>query len=201
MSEILRSATIPVSRETLARLELFTNLVLKWNKAVNLISKGDEDRFWDRHVLDCLQLSPCIGPGSTRLIDMGSGAGLPGLVLALASNLKAELIEADQRKATFLREAARITEADVIVHNCRLEAAHLPRSEIVTARALCRLDQLLSHANKFLAPSGKALFPKGPAPQAEIEEARQNWAFDAVTTPTRLGTIVTVTNLRPRPRP
>src|SRR5262245_29718490 len=98
-----------VSRETQESLHQFAALLLRWNRTVNLISRSDEQHLWNRHIDDSLQLLPLMAPLPSRAIDLGSGAGFPGLVLALASGVRFDLLEADQRKCAFLREAARVT--------------------------------------------------------------------------------------------
>ncbi len=109
-----------------SRLSDFSSLLLRWNRTVNLISPGDEPLLWERHIADSLQLVPLIDPLPDRAIDLGSGAGFPGLVLALATGVPFDLIEADQRKAAFLREATRITGAPARVHAVRIESRQLP---------------------------------------------------------------------------
>lgn len=196
MFHLTDSRAESVSRETGERLRLYESLVLKWNRAINLVSKSDEGQLWERHIQDCLDMVPHIPSGSTRLIDMGSGSGLPGLVLAIATGLHADLIESDVRKAVFLREAARLTEAPVTVHSCRLEAARLPRSNLVTARALARLDQLLIYTEQFLEQHGVGLFPKGDDPEPEIIQCALSWDFDVSVTKTSIGSLVAIRNLR-----
>jgi len=164
-----------VSCEVTRRLELYVALVQKWTKSVNLISRGDHDALWPRHVLDSLRLLPLMPQGAARAIDLGSGAGFPGLVLALASNIPFDLIEADRRKAAFLVEAQRVTGAPVQVHCARIEDVALPPAPLVTARALAPLTTLLGYANRLLLPDGTALFPKGARANEEIAAASQQW--------------------------
>lgn len=164
-----------VSRETMDRLERYVVLVRKWAKSISLVSQGDHDAIWSRHVLDSLRLLPLIPQGTTHGVDLGSGAGFPGLVLALASNIPFDLIEADRRKAAFLVEAQRVTDAPVQVHCARIENLDLPRVLLVTARALAPLTTLLAHADRLLLPGGTALFPKGSHADEEIAAAAQHW--------------------------
>lgn len=164
-----------VSRETMRRLELYVILVRKWTKSVNLVSQGDHDALWPRHVLDSLRLLPLLPADATRAIDLGSGAGFPGLVLALASGIPFDLIEADRRKAAFLVEAQRVTGAPVQVHCARIEEVALSPAPLVTARALAPLATLLAYAHRLLLPGGTALFPKGARADEEIVAAEQQW--------------------------
>jgi 16S rRNA (guanine527-N7)-methyltransferase len=166
-----------VPRETLARLSLLVTLVEKWTPAINLIAPGEHGQIWSRHVADSLRLVPMIPVGTTSAIDLGSGAGFPGLVLAIATNIPFDLVESDRRKAVFLEEAARITNAPVAVHCSRIEAAVLPLAPLLTARALAPLDRLLGYAARFLRPDGLALFPKGARAEMELIEARRRWTM------------------------
>ena len=164
-----------VSRETLAALERFEALLLHWNRTVNLVSAYDAPHIWDRHIADSLQLTPLMDVLPSRAIDLGSGAGFPGLILALATGVPFDLIEADLRKAAFLREAARITHAPVHIHAVRIEAANLEPAPLVTARALAPLPKLLHLAAPLLAPEGQCLFLKGTGVQAELTHAAAQW--------------------------
>jgi len=166
-----------VSHETMDRLERYVALVRKWTKAISLVSQGDHDIIWSRHVLDSLRLLPLIPQNTVRGADLGSGAGFPGLILALVSNIPFDLIEADRRKAAFLVEAQRATDAPVQVHCARIENLDLPRVPLVTARALAPLTTLLAYADRLLLPGGTALFPKGSHADEEIAAATQRWCM------------------------
>ena len=167
-----------ISAEAETRLRLFATLLLRWTKRINLISRNDQPHVWERHVLDCLRLLPFVPTGTARAIDLGSGAGLPGLVLAIATGIRFDLVEADRRKAAFLTEAAAATAAPVTVHCGRIEALSLKPAPVVTARALAPLPELLGLALPLLAPGGMMLFPKGTQVWGEIEAARQSWRFE-----------------------
>jgi 16S rRNA (guanine527-N7)-methyltransferase len=166
-----------VSRETLARLEVFATLLLRWNSRINLISRSDAPVLWERHIEDSLQLAPLIPPGTARGIDLGSGAGFPGLVLSIATGLPFDLVESDQRKAAFLREAARVTSAPAQIHACRIETARIEPSPLVTARALAPLPKLLALAAPLLAGDGICLFAKSEKADQEIAEASASWTM------------------------
>ena len=171
-----------VPRETLTA---FSALLLRWNKKVNLVAPHDESLLWERHIVDSLQLAPFVSPHLCRAIDLGSGAGFPGLILALATRIPFDLIEADQRKAAFLREAIRITGAPARVHACRIEAAKLPPAPLVTARALAPLPKLLSLAAPLLSPNGTCLFLKGVNADAELTDAAAQWHMQVERIPSR----------------
>lgn len=193
-----------VSRETRDRLTAYVELLLRWQRTINLISARDIDQVWTRHIADSLQLLPLIPPGTDRAIDLGSGAGLPGLVLAIATGLHFDLVEADQRKAAFLREAARITGAAATVHATRIEAAMIAPAPLVTARALAPLSVLLGWAARFLAPGGICLFPKGRGAEDELTGAAAQWQMQIQRTPSRTdpsATILRISEISPAHHP
>src|SRR5262249_41245926 len=149
--------------------------LLHWNRTVNLIARKDEPRLWERHIADSLQLAALMPPEAARAIDLGSGAGFPGLVLAIATGVHFDLIEADPRKATFLREAVRVTGAAADVHVTRIEAAQIAAAPLIPARALAPLPKLLPLAEPLIATDGVCLFMKGANVRAELTEAARRW--------------------------
>lgn len=164
----------PVSRETEARLRAYLRLLLDWNRKINLVAAAPEEVLWQRHVMDGWQLLPLLPDGP--LADLGSGGGLPGLVLAMGRAQETHLVESDRRKAAFLMEAARaLGLPHVQVHPQRIEAARLPPIQVVTARALAPLSELLPHAARILASGGVAVFPKGRTAEAELTAAAPHW--------------------------
>ncbi len=152
-------------------------LLLVWNRKINLIARRDETWIWRRHVNDSLQLAKLIPPGIDGATDLGSGAGFPGMVLAIATGICFTLVEADARKCAFLREAARATSAPVTVVNERIEATTTPPAALITARALAPLTELLALSHRLLAPGGTLLFPKGISAESEIEIALRQWTM------------------------
>lgn len=162
-----------------AKLRDFAALVLKWSPKINLVSKSDLGHIWERHVQDSLRLLPFIPTGTSRAIDLGSGAGFPGLVLCIATGIPFDLIESDARKSAFLMEAARQTGAPAKIHNCRIESAPVQPASLITARALAPLDKLLSLAAPLLNPEGICLFPKGRTAQDELTLATPLWHMKA----------------------
>jgi 16S rRNA (guanine527-N7)-methyltransferase len=169
----------PVSRETLARLEAYAALLVRWSARINLIGRETVADLWRRHILDSAQLRPLVPTAARSLIDLGSGAGLPGLVLAILGAPGVELVEADSRKCAFLREAARITEAHVTISGCRIQAMPPYPVDVVTARALAPLDRLLGLAEPFLAPASQCLLLKGERVEDELTLARRHWTMTA----------------------
>jgi 16S rRNA (guanine527-N7)-methyltransferase len=166
------------SPETTERLVLYRDLLLRWNARINLISGETAAEVDQRHIADCAQLEPLL-PKDGPVADVGSGAGLPGLVLAiLQPGREFHLVESDKRKAAFLVEAsAQLKLPKVRVHACRAENAKLPPLAAITARALAPLGSLLPYAAKFLVLGGVALFPKGRTAEKELTEAGQDWHF------------------------
>ena len=162
-----------VSQETLDRLAAYVDLLKRWQGALNLVAASTLDDVWRRHMLDSAQLVSLL-PGETRvLVDLGSGAGFPGLVLAILGVPQVHLIERDQRKAVFLREVARITDAagQVTVHATTIAAAPPLTADVITARALAPLDRLLPLAARFCGPETACLFPKGQDVDKELTQA------------------------------
>ena len=162
-----------VSRETLARLARHLKMLGRWQKRINLVGTATLADPWRRHVLDSAQLAPLV-PAGARLADLGSGAGFPGLVLAIMRGGPVDLIESDARKAAFLAEAVRATGAPAAVHNARAETLTL-KADVVAARACAPLDRLLGLAMPLLAPGGVCLVLKGARAEEEIEAARARW--------------------------
>ncbi len=160
------------------KLRQLAGLVARWSEKINLVSKGDIPHLWERHIQDSLAIVPYIPAGTETAIDLGSGAGFPGLVLAIATGIKFTLIESDARKAAFLMEAARETGAPAKIINARIEAAKVTPAPLITARALAPLDKLLGLALPHLAPGGVCLFPKGRTVEDEILAAKRLWHMD-----------------------
>lgn len=178
-------AATGVDAANLARLETYLGLLLKWQKAINLVGPKTLDDPWRRHILDSAQLVPFLPKGTRAIADLGSGAGFPGLVLAIVTGIPVHLVESDGRKCAFLGEVARATGAPATVHNRRIEALDLPPVDVVTARALAPLPELLNLAEKLFAPGTVGLFLKGRQAEGELTEARKSWKMNAVNHPSR----------------
>jgi 16S rRNA (guanine527-N7)-methyltransferase len=179
------SEIIPVSRETLAKLEAYAELLTRWSARINLVGRDTIADLWRRHILDSAQLRAFAPERVGSMIDLGSGAGLPGLILAILGVPGVELVEADSRKCAFLREAARITETSVMLRPCRIEAVSQHPVDVVTARACAPLDRLLGLAEPFLAPDSECLFLKGERVEEELTLARKRWTMVASAYPSR----------------
>jgi 16S rRNA (guanine527-N7)-methyltransferase len=174
----MRKLGVDVSRETSDRLQIFVDTLLRWQKAINLVGRATIEDVWIRHILDSAQLVPLIPRGTRRLADLGSGAGFPGLVLAaLLPDLDVVLVEADARKAAFLGEAARrmgLAKPPQIVIG-RIEQVPSAGADVVTARALAPLGQLLAWAGRHRADTAICLFHKGKGWQDELTKAMKDW--------------------------
>jgi 16S rRNA (guanine527-N7)-methyltransferase len=201
-------ALVPdVSRETLARLDRFVALLLAWQQRTNLIARSTLDAIWTRHVADSLQLI-ALAPHARIWADLGSGGGFPGVPIACAlaeiPGAAVHLVESNQKKAAFLREAARVTAAPVVVHAERIEkfVEHFDgRGEVVTARALAPLKTLLDECFRLIAQGAVGLFPKGQDVEVELTQASKYWNISHELVPSRTdakGKIVVIRSLERR---
>jgi len=186
-----------VSRETFLQLEAYVALLLKWNAKINLIGSATQSDIWLRHIEDSLQLLPLIPESATSLVDLGTGAGLPGLVIAVARpDLAVTLVEHDQRKAAFLKEAKSLLGlSHVMVEACDIEAIN-GQFDIVTARALSSLTILLTMAEPLMHDASTCIFPKGATHKAELARAQALWQFSLTQYPSKTNTeasIITIT--------
>ncbi|TAJ35751.1 MAG: 16S rRNA (guanine(527)-N(7))-methyltransferase RsmG [Reyranella sp.] len=174
----MRHIGVDVSRETRDQLEGLVNTLVRWQKAINLVGNATMDSIWIRHVLDSAQLKLLIPPSAKTLTDLGSGAGFPGLVVAaMRPDLDVTLIEADARKAAFLGEAGRrmgLEKQPKIVVG-RIETVPPAKADVVTARALAPLGQLLKWAEPHRTDTAICLFHKGKDWKAELAEAMKGW--------------------------
>ena len=172
-----------VSRETLQRLGILHDLVLKWTQRINLISRDSQGSLWGRHIADSAQLWALRPEAARTWADLGSGAGFPGLVIAAlaveaAPDLSLTLVESDARKAVFLAEAARAIGVAVRIENRRIESMPPLAADVISARALAPLEVLLGLLEKHRAAGGIGLFPKGAAVHKELETAARTWRFE-----------------------
>ena len=213
---------LDVSRETMARLERYAVLLEKWSRAINLVSQASLKHLWRRHMLDSAQLLPLLPPpplGRPRVVlDLGSGAGFPGLVLAMLGAGEVHLVESDAKKTAFLREAARLTETAVEIHDGRIEDLPAIRTDVLTARALAPLPRLLDLVAPFFqapepaAPNEQAnrqantegptaIFPKGRNVDRELTDSAEKWMMRVEVIPSRsdpLGRIIRLQGLARR---
>lgn len=178
-----------VSRETERRLGIYAQKLCQWNRHINLVAPSTIKDLKNRHFKDCLQILDVIGFEADDWVDLGSGGGLPGLVLAIAlaeTQLSFTLIESDQRKVAFLRAVVRESGLkNVTVLARRIENVPPLNAACISARALAPLPQLMAYLDLHLAGTGKAFLMKGRQWQSEVDEARRNWVFDYVAHPSR----------------
>lgn len=189
-----------VSRETLSRFETFADMLVRWQARVNLVSTASLDDPWRRHFLDSTQLFALIPDKCARLVDLGAGAGFPGLVLAIMGVSGVELIEANGRKCAFLREVARATATEVTVTQGRIENIEARPADVVIARACAPLGKLLGYVDRFLAADGTALLLKGARVDEELTQAAKSWTMELNRRPSLsdpAGAVLEITNLRP----
>jgi 16S rRNA (guanine527-N7)-methyltransferase len=203
-------ALTPVSRETLDRLDRFVAALLDWQQRMNLIASSTEPKLWTRHIADSLQLL-ALAPQARIWVDLGTGAGFPGVVIACAladrPGALVHLVERSTKKAAFLREVVHATGAPAEVHAVRLEdfVENLTlRVDVVTARALAPLAALLTGTYPLLKTGILGLFPKGQDVDAELTEAAKCWSIQSSLAPSLTdprAKIVCVTGIRPKAQP
>ena len=164
-----------VSRETLDRFSVYGELLIKWQSAINLVSSNTIGDLWHRHFLDSAQIFSLLPPETKNILDIGSGAGFPGLVLALMGAKNVTLVESDTRKCMFLKEVLRETNSIANIENCRIESFTKSNFDVVTARALAPLDKLLVYAQPFFRAGTVGFFPKGRQFGSELASAKKHW--------------------------
>ena len=186
----------PVSHETLQKLSEYLDILLKWNSKINLISKNSLEDVWVRHILDSAQLMKFMDK-SSKVLDVGSGAGFPGIVLSILGIEDIALLDSDQRKCSFLLEVARLLDLKLTVINDRVENICDKNFDIVTARGFASIDKVLRQVDAI--KTDRILLLKGKNYELEIQEALQEWSFRYITYPsiTDFGSyIVDITNVR-----
>ncbi len=197
-----------VSRETESRLRAYLALLVKWQEKINLVSPATIKDAWGRHFVDSIQIEALLPEGAKTLYDLGTGAGFPGLVLAvLRPELSVTLVESDSKKCAFLQTVSRETGTPVAIQNSRIEAAatELPAPDVITARALAPLESLLNYVRPWVeaAPDLVLIFPKGENWRSEIQAARAaGWTFDFTETKSetdKSARILTLKNVRKSP--
>jgi len=179
----LTIADLNVSRETFDRLKTYQSLIEKWNKTINLVAKSTIPHLWDRHIVDSVQVYRPSNPNPMRWLDIGSGGGLPGIVIACLLSEKSpgtdiHFIESDTRKSVFLRTALRELSLSATVHAKRIQDVSSLQADVVSARALADLPTLIAMAYPHLTTNAECLFPKGKTWGKEVNDASKQWKFD-----------------------
>ena len=194
-----------VSRETISKLEQFAELLKDWNQKMNLVSRNSMEVLWERHILDSVQLINYISPTIKTLVDIGSGAGFPGLILAILMqakipDAKITLIESITKKTVYLKDmCGRLKLSNVTVKNERVENLKITAPDVVTARAVAALDVLCGYVSKINGNKTESLFLKGQSHKEEIAAAQKNWKFDLEIFPNRYsadGVVLKLSRLR-----
>ena len=191
-----------VSRETIERLKIYAAMLAEWNARTNLVSQASLKQVWRRHFLDSAQLAPFIPESANCMVDLGSGAGFPGLVLAeMLRNRKTfrvVLYEATGKKCKFLEAISRKLGLEVEIRNMRIEDSPPEPFDIIVARALAPLERLLPYAQRFWGPNSMALFLKGQNVGGELTQGAKSWNMKAQRHPSQSdpsGAILRITEL------
>ena len=163
-------AYLNVSRETEAKLETYVSLLEKWQQSINLVSSKTLPCVWQRHILDSAQLTTHLPVRSGRIMDIGSGAGLPGLILAILTDCEVHLVESDTKKVAFMRTALAKVDVHAIIHHARIEELPFLNIDIITARALAPLSKLIQLTQIQDHPGLSYLFLKGKGVNEELTE-------------------------------
>lgn len=204
MPEIIRAERdefirhFPVSHETLSKLDRYVDLLEEWNAKFNLIADSTLPHIWRRHFLDCAQLIKFFPQNAKTVADLGSGAGLPGIILSILGAPEVHLIESTGKKADFLNVVVKELSLSAIVRKVRVESLFNIRFDIITARALKPLPQLLKLSKPLIKKESLCLFLKGQNVHAEFAEAKRLWKFDAEIFPSlsdASGRVLKISNL------
>lgn len=197
-----------VSRETFELLKSYEKLLREWQQKFNLVSNASLEDCWNRHFLDSVQLYQYIPESAKLVYDFGSGAGFPGMVLAIMAKektpyLKFKLIESVRKKTLYLKEVAQMSGANVEIVNERIEKLPPEKADVITSRAMASLKELLEYTYKFCKPETVCIFPKGKKYAEEITEAKKYWNFKCLLKPSEQseeGRILIITGLRNKRR-
>ena len=179
-----------VSRETYDKFKIFYETLIKWQKSINLISNSTLESIWSRHILDSAQLYKYTSSIKGNILDFGSGAGFPGLILAMMGNENINAVESDQKKCVFIKEVARLSNTKINIHNSRIEKLKFIKPELITARALAPLEKLIKYIENYMKQEDNLrpdlpnlLFLKGKNYKQEILELKKTRNFDVTVFP------------------
>lgn len=179
---------LDVSRETQDCLESYVRFLERWNRRINLVAAKSLSNVWERHIEDSAQVFQSMRGKQTEWLDLGSGGGLPGIVVAIlgkSDGINVTMIESDKRKSTFLRQVSRHLGLATTVISDRIESVPKQNSAVVSARALANLDHLLGYVDQHGASDAQGIFPKGKTWESEVQIARQQWHFECEAIPSR----------------
>ena len=177
-------AGLDVSRETIERLDCYAGELVKWTRRINLVAKSTVENLWERHIADSLQVAHRIETQDQTYCDIGSGGGLPGLIVAAVlkekrPHISVNLVESDQRKCAFLLSTARAMDLSINVISERVENVPPMKADVMSARALADLSRLLTYCQPHLAEGGRCLFLKGASYRQEVKAALEFWRFES----------------------
>ena len=194
-----------VSRETFEKFEIFNETLIKWQKSINLVSNSSLKHVWTRHFLDSAQLYNFTKEVNGNILDMGSGAGFPGIILAMMGNDNINVVESDQRKCTFMREVARLTNTNLEIYNCRIEELQFINPDLIVSRALAPLKKLINYVENHIYKNKLStkkmpnmLFLKGKLYNEELNELKKIRKFEFKVYPSitdEHGKIIFINNL------
>jgi 16S rRNA (guanine527-N7)-methyltransferase len=189
-----------VSCETIKKLKLYEQLLKKWQKAINLVGKNTVEDAWNRHILDSLQVIKYLPKNENlSIVDLGSGAGFPPLVISMSGYNNVSAIESDERKCFFMQEVAKQTNTKINIINERIEKVEKMQADVITSRALAKIDELLIFSKDLSNEDTIYLFLKGKTAQKEVEKARESFDFEAETFKSLTSSeanIIKITNLK-----
>ncbi|MBQ8465464.1 MAG: 16S rRNA (guanine(527)-N(7))-methyltransferase RsmG [Alphaproteobacteria bacterium] len=194
-----------VSRETITKLKAYEKSLKEWQNKFNLVSNNSLNDAWNRHFLDSLQLMEYIPDDAKTLLDLGSGAGFPAMVIAIASaqrlpDLKVSLVESVKKKTLYLNAVRDLCGVNVNIVNDRIENIDQQKVDVITSRAMCNLTDLLKYAYRFTTKKTTLIFPKGKSYQVELDNAKKYWHFDCKIKQNKIcseGVILLITDLSP----
>ena len=197
-----------VSHETICQLKTYLSLLQEWQTKFNLVSKSSLEDAWNRHFLDSMQLFKYIPKTKKTLVDFGSGAGFPGMVLAIMAKentpyLKVTLVESIKKKTMYLNEVAKVTSTPVTIINDRIENLKKLQFDVITSRAMTSLTDLLQYSYPFCHKDSVCIFPKGKNYALELSEAHKNWHFKCHIEPNEMseeGRILIITDISKKRR-
>lgn len=190
---------IAVTHGTFERLKLYHGLLLKWQDKINLVGKDTLPDVWQRHFLDSLQLINFLPDKNKVIVDLGSGAGFPGMALAICGYKNIHLVESDSRKVAFLREVARATNTKISIHNCRIENNPISEVDIFISRALASMEKLFQLIEKSVSHGTICFFHKGKNYSIENKNALLQYQYDMTVTQSIAdlhGVILKISNIR-----
>ena len=194
-----------VSRETITKLKAYEKTLKEWQNKFKLVSNNSLNDAWNRHFLDSLQLMEYIPDDAKTLLDLGSGAGFPAMVIAIASaqrlpDLKVSLVESVKKKTLYLNAVRDLCGVNVNIVNDRIENIDQQKVDVITSRAMCNLTDLLKYAYRFTTKKTTLIFPKGKSYQVELDNAKKYWHFDCKIKQNKIcseGVILLITDLSP----